>query len=152
MKISEKLKGVIPCIGPFIYEIECLNFSSLVLLYYYYCYYTCKRYRIKDQQHRTIQIRALCEHIATINTRWDMCYSPIQSDWMVRGTNESSTIKTTAANIKSQWTIYRYTLFSNTCTFQFTRKYCSAFRGLDGRCHFQIIFWSPSKEELCMKI
>lgn len=99
-----------------------------------------------------IQIRTLYEHIATINTRWDMCYSPIQSDWMVRGTNESSTIKTTAANIKSQWTIYRYTLFSNTCTFHFTRKYCSAFRGLDGRCHFQIIFWSPSKEELCMKI
>lgn len=151
MKISEKLKGVIPCIGPFIYEIECLNFSSLVYLTIIIVIIHVM-YRIKYQQHRTIQIRALCEHIATINTRWDMCYSPIQSDWMVRGTNEFSTIKTTAANIKSQWTIYRYTLFSNTCTFQFTRKYCSAFRGLDGRCHFQIIFRSPSKEEFCMKI
>lgn len=151
MKISEKLKGVIPCIGPFIYEIECLNFSSLVYLTIIIVIIHVM-YRIKYQQHRTIQIRTLCEHIATINIRWDMCYSPIQSDWMVRGTNEFSTIKTTAANMKSQWTIYRYTLFSNTCTFHFTRKYCSAFRGLDGRCHFQIIFWSPSKEELCMKI
>lgn len=72
----------------------------------------------KEQQHFRQYRLALCENTLQQYILNETCVI-LQSDgWYVEPMNP---IKMTAVYSKSQCTIYRYTLFSN--TFQFTRKY-----------------------------